>query len=351
LIHTRRFALSFVDPGAVTDRRSPLPVVEEWTAAVAPAPDRSSGAATDAANRTAWLITIAAVAVMLGLVLTLGAVKASTQLALMKAEFVSSATHELKTPLAAIQLVSETLQKGRYNSIETIRTYAAALSEQTQLLARLIDNLLVYASLNDVEQRYTFEPLSLVDVVEKALERFDERIVAIGLDVHVQVPRDLPVVTGDRQAIIQVLDNVIDNAIKYSPGAETLTIRGFASRGMACIEVEDAGVGIPAEERTKVFQRFYRGRAVTTGGTGLGLAIARRVVEDHEGQIAIRSGQPKGTVVSISLPVASQRSMSWRDAFSLSKTMRRLRAYSRTILPTRALSSSVPRTAVRPSKR
>ena len=350
LTHTRRFPLTFLDPGIVTNQL-PVRAPEEWIAAVGMARDPAAGAVNDAANQTAWLITIAAAAAVLGLMLTLGAVRASTELALMKAEFVSSATHELKTPLAAIQLVADTLEKGRYHSTATIRSYAAALSEQTQLLARLIDNLLVYASLSDVDQRYTFENLAVADVVEKALERFDERLAATGLEVHMEVPRDLPSIRADRQTLTQVLDNVIDNAIKYSPGAQTLTIRGSATGRMVRIDVEDTGIGIPADEQGRVFQKFYRGRAVTTGGTGLGLAIARRVVEDHDGEISIRQREPNGTVVSIAIPFASRRSRLWQSASWWSKTMRRLRAFSKTIWSTKALPSSALRTESRRSRR
>ncbi len=330
LVHARTFPLTFVDPAALSAHQPGRPAIREWTAAAGGPPDRLIGAAAAGAARTFWLITIAAVAAGLGLVLTLGAIVVTAQLSLMKSEFVSSATHELKTPLAAIQLVGDTLQKGRIQSAEKVREYAGLLSEQTELLARLIDNLLAFASLSDVRRRYVLEFVGVSDLVEEALERFDARLVATGTEVRVDVPRHLPRVRVDRQAIVQVLDNVIDNAIKYAPDADLLTIRGCATGDCVCIEVIDGGIGIHADERHKVFQKFYRGRSVTTGGSGLGLAIARRVVEDHGGEIGIRSHEPNGTVVVIDLPVVSQGSGSWRNAFWWSKTIRRSRAFWRT---------------------
>ena len=117
------------------------------------------------------------------------------------------------------------------------------------------------------------------------------------------VSPDLPPVHADRLTMLQVLDNVIDNAIKYSPGGELLTSGAAARDRFVIITISDRGPGIPLDEREKVFTKFYRGRGVTVGGSGLGLAIARRVVIDHGGRIAIRSAEPHGTTVEIALPV------------------------------------------------
>ncbi len=123
----------------------------------------------------------------MGILLTLRALKASADLTAMQSEFVASATHELKTPLAVFQLVADTLSKGRYGSEETIRVYGDMLAEQTQLLERLIDNVLAYASLAHVARRYDFQIVATAELVEAALERFDARLVAAGLDVKVDV--------------------------------------------------------------------------------------------------------------------------------------------------------------------
>ena len=225
----------------------------------------------------------------------------------MQAEFVASATHDLKTPLALFQLVAETLAKGRYPSESAIRGYGGMLATQTHLLERLIDNVLAYASLQHVARRYTFEPQSVPALIEAALERFDARLAATGLDVIVEVPRDLPPIKGDRVALLQVLDNVIDNALKYAPSAAALTIAAAVRDGFVLIRVIDHGIGIPAKEREKVFEKFYRQPGVIGGGSGLGLAIARRVVRDHDGTITITDSHPQGTTVEIALPIAESR--------------------------------------------
>lgn len=303
---TRRFPLLFLDPALVPSLPSTHPKIRQWSARVSAAGDRSLAAAARGSAQTSWLISSAAGAALLALVLTISAVRASLQLAAMKSEFISSVTHELKTPLTSIQLVAQTLAKGRYRTPEIVGEYAALLSQESQRLARLIDNLLAYASMSDVTQAYSFEELSVTEVVERALESFDGRLIATGVDVKVDVPADLPKIKADLQTILRVFDNIIDNALKYSLDGEPITIRGYAKGNYVSIEVSDRGVGIRKSEIPKVFGKFYRAHGAPATGSGLGLAIARRVIEDHGGTIGIESVEGQGTSVTLCLP-ASQR--------------------------------------------
>jgi signal transduction histidine kinase len=307
IVRVRQFPLAFYDSDLIPESASAVVPTRIWQATVGASDDRTLAAAAQGSARTLWLISIAAGVAIMGLLLTLRAMKARADLAVMQSDFMASTTHELKTPLAVFQLVAETLAKRRYHSDETIRTYAGLLSHQVQLLERLIDNLLSYASLSTVTQRYTFDQLSVADVVEAALERFDARLAASGMEVRVEIPRDLPSIRGDRQTLVQAFDNVLDNAIKYSPGADALLVRAAANQSMIHLEITDHGVGIPENEREKVFQKFYRAKNVSVGGSGLGLAIVRRVFEDHGGRVEIRAAEPKGTTVAIDLPISRLR--------------------------------------------
>ena len=300
----RRFPLIFLDPALVPSLPPNHPPIREWEARVSSAGDPSLAAAVRGSTQTFWLISAAALAAMLGLIVTMAAVRAGAQLAAMKSDFVSSVTHELKTPLASIQLVSETLAKGRYRSPDTIRDYAGLLSQEVHRLSRLIDNLLAYASMSDVKQAYSFEELSVTDLVERALATFDGRLVATGVEVKVDVPADLPKVRADSQTMLQVLDNIIDNALKYSPNGDPIAIRGYSADSRVHVEITDHGVGIPKDEVTKVFRKFYRANGAPASGSGLGLAIARRVMEDHGGTIGIDTVEGRGTTVNISLPAS-----------------------------------------------
>ena len=305
IVRSRSFPLTFYDSDLMPEGVNDVGTPRAWSASVGASNDRTLAAAAQGSARTLWLLSLAVAVTIMGVLLTLRAMKARADLAVLQSEFMASTTHELKTPLAVFQLVAETLAKRRYHSDETIRTYAGLLSHQVQLLERLIDNLLSYASLSTVTQRYTFDDLSLADVVESALERFDARLAASGTEVRVEIPRDLPSIRGDRQTLVQAFDNVIDNAIKYSPGSDVLLVRATPNGSTIRVEITDHGVGIPASEREKVFQKFYRGKDAAAGGSGLGLAIVRRVLEDHGGRVVIRGADPQGTTVAIDLPIAS----------------------------------------------
>jgi signal transduction histidine kinase len=302
VLHARRLPFSFLDQDLIAEgSAAPAIPAREWTLSASAVDEGTLAAVARGYTNTRWLIVLSAAAALTGLLLTIGALKASATLTDMQSEFIASATHELKTPLALFHLVADTLAQGRYESAETVRTYGTLLANQSDLLERLIDNLLAYASLSDVSQRYTFQPQSVSGLVDAALERFDARLATTGTEVKVELPTDLPPVRGDRATLLQVLDNVIDNALKYAPTSD-IVIRGRARGRDVQIEIVDHGRGIPADEREKVFQKFYRGQKATSGGTGLGLAIAQRVVRDHGGRISIQQSSPSGTTVDITLP-------------------------------------------------
>jgi two-component system sensor histidine kinase VicK len=275
------------------------------TARVAPARAGALDSVAEGAGRTFVFISLATVATVIGLVATAGAVRAAAALAAMQSDFVSTVTHELKTPLASIRLISETLARGRYSTPTTVADYARLLADESERLRALIDNLLTFARVNEAGAAYAHEESDMCDLVEDVLEQAQARLAERGMQVHVDVPHDLPRVRVDRVAIMQVLGNLVDNVIKYSPEGATLSVAGGAEGTSVRLEVKDTGPGIPREEIGRVFDRFFRGRSAKAGGSGLGLTIARRVILDHGGKIAIRSAVGEGTIVTIQLPAAA----------------------------------------------
>jgi len=251
------------------------------------------------------IAAITSVVLAVSLVLLMQAALANARLVEMRADFVSAVTHELKTPLAGLSMVTETLASGRTTrSAEMTREYGQMAAQETKRLARLIDNLLAYARVTDVTEAYTFEPLVVADLVRATLQEFRSRLAHAAFNVVVEVPDDLPPVRGDRTALALLLGNVVDNAIRYSKERRGLRITARATRERVTIEIEDAGVGISGAELPHVTRRFYRGRNTTSGGSGLGLAIAERIAADHGGALVIRSNIGVGTTVSVSLTVA-----------------------------------------------
>jgi two-component system phosphate regulon sensor histidine kinase PhoR len=297
----RQFSPVFFDPilsstfpaGPATDRF--------WTARVEAAADPMAIGARLSVGGTYLMLAAMAVASVLGMLFTARTVTASAELAERRSEFISTVTHELKTPLASIRLLAETLGDGRYESVDTIRDYAGLLSREAWRLTRLIDNLLAYASVSSARTPST-ERHEVAELLDEVVAHFHPQLSEQSFEVTIEVPPDLPRVRGDRTALLHALDNLVDNAIKYSAGRRTLTIRTWAENGHLAVEVADRGQGIAPEELPHVFEKFYRGRGVRTGGSGLGLAIVKRVVDDHRGTVEMSSVLGEGTIVRLVLP-------------------------------------------------
>ena len=307
-LHTR-FPLLFIDPALVKSISSRPTRVREWTVHVRSLPDQTLLATLQGARRMFFLISIAAGASLLALVLTVRADRASAALASMKSDFVAAVTHELKTPVASIRLVGDTLANGRYSSPKTVQEYAGLLSVEASRLGNSIDNLLTYARYSSAAASSTTELADVepADLVEDALQGLRPVLTNHRFDLVIDVPPDLPQICVDRPAMIQALDNIVDNAIKYSTTEKHLAVRGRANGKTVTLTVQDRGTGIARKDLSRVFERFYRGGNVTVSGSGLGLPIAKRIVESHGGRIEVRSAVGTGTEVDVTLPIGRRR--------------------------------------------
>jgi two-component system phosphate regulon sensor histidine kinase PhoR len=307
-VHTR-FPLVFFDPALIRSI-APQPVrAREWTVHVRSLPDRTLVATLQGAWTMFFLITVAAGASLLALVLTVRADRASVALASMKSDFVAAVTHELKTPVALIRLVGDTLANGRYTSPKTVQEYAGLLSVEASRLGTSIDNLLTYARYSGTRAADSTELVDVEasDLVEDALQGFRPTFATLEFELIVDLPPDLPQVYVDRPAVIQALENIVDNAIKYSGTTHRLAVSGRAAGKSVTLTVKDSGSGICREDQARIFERFYRGRNVSTSGSGLGLPIAKRIVESHGGLIRVRSEVGVGTEVDVTLPTSGRR--------------------------------------------
>ena len=207
--------------------------------------------------------------------LTVRADRASVALASMKSDFVAAVTHELKTPVAFIRLVGDTLANGRYTSPKTVQEYAGLLSVEASRLGTSIDNLLTYARYSSSRAAASADLADVepADLVEDALQGFRPTLANLEFELVIDLPPDLPQVCVERPAMIQALDNLVDNAIKYST-ANSITWRSPASATPKAVTltVRDHGSGIASDDLSRVFERFYRGRNVSVSGSGLGLS-------------------------------------------------------------------------------
>jgi two-component system phosphate regulon sensor histidine kinase PhoR len=299
----------FIDQALVKSIASRPVRVREWTVHVRSLPDRALVATLQGARRMFILITVAAGASLLALVLIVRADRASVALASMKSDFVAAVTHELKTPVALIRLVGDTLANGRYTSPTTVREYAGLLSVEASRLGSSIDNLLTYARYSRARAADSTELVDVeaADLVEDALQGFRPTLAALEFELSVDLPRDFPQVCVDRPAVIQALENIVDNAIKYSGATRRLALSGQAAGKSLTLTVKDSGSGICREDQARIFERFYRGRNVLASGSGLGLPIAKRIIESHGGRIDVRSEVGAGTEVDVTLPASGRR--------------------------------------------
>ena len=220
-------------------------------------------------------------------------------------DLVANVSHELKTPITAIRAHLENLLDGVEDPDP--RTLQVMLS-QTERLSRLIEQLLELSQLESGELPLQREDLPLGPLVAQVLSEIDVARSDSGVAVESELPEDLPSVDADRERVHQVLFNLLENAVRFTPSGGAVTVSAHRHNGSVEVHVADTGVGIPAEHLPRLFERFYRAdpsRSREDGGTGIGLAIARSVVEAHGGHIRAKSELGKGSVFTFDLPVAS----------------------------------------------
>lgn len=302
-LQERSFPLVFADRSILNLLPAENAGFEQYVATAGAAQGSAIAAAATATNPGFWVIGIASVVVIAGLVMTLHAARSAAEFSAMKSDFVSSVTHELKTPLSTIVLVAETFAKGRYDTADTMRRYAGLLSRESRGLTRIINNLLAYASLGDARHAYAFDAIDVQELLDDVLQQFYVLLHERCFDVSVDVPTDLPFVRADRVSLTLALENIIDNAIKYSELNRLLAVAVRQSAGIVAIRVTDAGCGMADDELERLGESFFRGRT-RLRGSGMGLAITRRIIDAHRGRLVVTSAVGRGTTVEVQLPVS-----------------------------------------------
>ncbi len=220
----------------------------------------------------------------------------------VRRDFVANISHELKTPVGALGVLAEAL--AGETDPEVVQRLAGRMQREAFRVARTIDDLLQLSQIeaSDLPEREQV-PVHLVIAEAADRTRTAARLSDVRLVVH--EPSVRPCVLGDRRQLVSALANLFDNAVKYSdPGAE-VAVRTRTDDGWVLLEVEDQGVGIPARDLERIFERFYRvdrARSRDTGGTGLGLAIVRHVVQNHEGEVTVTSREGEGSTFTLRLP-------------------------------------------------
>ena len=225
----------------------------------------------------------------------------------LRRDFVANVSHELKTPLTAIQGAVETLLGGALKDADRGKPFVESVAEEAGRLRRLVDDLLTLAQVESKQEDFRPEPISLQAFLEKEVARHRPLAASRDLSLEIEILSPLPAFAADRGQLAQAVGNLLDNAIQYNRPGGRVTLK-VSSDSRACrIEVEDTGIGIPPEDLARVFERFYRvdkGRSRETGGTGLGLSIVKHVAEAHGGSVEVESRPGSGSRFTLLLPLA-----------------------------------------------
>ena len=233
----------------------------------------------------------------------------------MRADFVANVSHELRTPLASLIGFVETLRGPAADDPPAQQRFLVIMAEQGARMNRLIDDLLSLSRIELTEHQVPAEPLELPPLIHRMVAGFEPRLAERQVKLTLRIEANLPIVAGDADQMAQVLQNLLDNGLKYGRDGGILSLDAmqaqpgnrWPSRRGVVIVVADQGAGIAREHLPRLTERFYRadkGRSRAVGGTGLGLAIVKHIVNRHRGQLLIESVEGTGTTVSVWLPAA-----------------------------------------------
>lgn len=281
----------------------------KWNLTVVP---RQASELEDRARRQgvvdASFVGASLLVILAGVSFLLYAARQEQQLNTLKSDFIATVSHELKTPLSLIRMFAEMLSGDRAHTEEKRRQYLEIIVRESERLTTLIENVLDFARLEQGRAAYEFVTSDLGATVQREAETFRFRAHRERPALVVEVEPGVEPVRLDGRAMQVLLFNLLDNAMKYAGDTEAVVVRVRQEGPRAVVEVEDHGPGIDPEEGRRVFERFYRGKAVRSGGprgTGIGLSLVQQIARAHGGDVTVHPVTPTGTVFRVTIPVAT----------------------------------------------
>jgi len=259
-------------------------------------------------------IWIAALALVLGIAvfggyLLLRDVDRDVRMNEVRSQFVASVSHELKTPLTSIRMFAETLAMGRGRDERTRSEYLETIVNESERLARLVDNVLDFSKIEQGKKIYRLRPTRLEEVAGSAARAMQFPLAQQGFKLRVSIQEQMPELNADADAIQQAILNLLANAMKYSGDAREIDLSLSARNGDAVIEVADHGLGLTPEERSHIFEKFYRAPSHESrliAGTGLGLTLVAHIAKAHGGRVEVESAPGAGSTFCMFLPIEAQ---------------------------------------------
>ena len=263
-------------------------------------------------RRNIYILTVAVVivAILFGGFLAIRSTAKELQLAKLKSEFVSTVSHEFRTPLTSIRYLAELLQRGRVQEENKKQQYYETITSESERLSRLIENILDFSKIEAGMKEYQFEETDMAHLAKDVAARFGEQVASEKFIMEKEISNQMPKVFADKEAVSRALFNLLDNALKYSGESLKASFRVWSDGENIFLEVKDEGIGISKQDQAKIFEKFYRSGDVhesSIKGSGIGLTLVAHIVKAHEGELLLESDLGKGTKVTIRLPVKRKK--------------------------------------------
>jgi two-component system, OmpR family, phosphate regulon sensor histidine kinase PhoR len=225
--------------------------------------------------------------------------------AALRSDFVARVSHELRTPLTSIRMLAETLSLGRIPEPDRQREYLDTIVRETERLSGMVENVLAFSRTEAASPQRTFEVVELRRVVESTLAQLRTALDHSGFTARLDCAETSPKVRADPEALRQAIANLVTNSMKYSGDSKRIEVRVIRVGSEVRVEVADWGIGVPAEFRSRIFERFFRVQRAddTAGGVGLGLSLVAEIMRAHGGRAEVHDNTPRGSVFSLILPM------------------------------------------------
>jgi two-component sensor histidine kinase len=253
-----------------------------------------------------WTILTLVIVLTFGAVLIGRTIAHEMEILKLKSDFVSSVSHEFKTPLTSIKALAERLQGDKVIDSARMKQYFSLISQNADQLTRLVRNLLDFSKIEEGKIEYSLVPTDIAQLVSQQTQDYVKNDVQKSVRIRALIPDDIPHLCVDREALSQALNNLLDNAFKFSPTDKEVEVRVKKDGENVVVEVADQGIGIPQDELEKIFEKFYQAKNAvrqSAKGTGLGLTLVKHTMEAHGGRVSVKSKVGEGSVFSLTLPI------------------------------------------------
>ena len=253
-----------------------------------------------------WTILTLILILTFGAFLIVRTVSHEMEVLKIKSDFVSSVSHELKTPLTSIKALTERLLAGKVKNPVKMKQYFSVISQDTDKLTRLVKNVLDFSKIEEGQKEYDLQETDVAHWLVQTIEDFRKDHFQPEIKIHIEIAKDIPPLPLDRDALAQAIINLLDNALKFSSEKKEVEVHVKSDEEAVIIEFKDRGIGIPQDEVGKIFDKFYQGRNAfrqSVKGTGLGLTLVKHAVEAHGGSVSVESKMGQGSMFSLNIPI------------------------------------------------